>query len=446
MLQQTQRAKFIQSKAGNFNLGSYDDNGSQRVHMTVLNSGNVGIGTTSPAAKLEIKTDGETTNFIKLNSTKGTGNIYGLKTNGGNSDVLAIMDITAGNRLAAIGQSEISFATGGTTRLLMNSSGNVGIGTTSPSTKLHVVGTGLFTGLVSGITPVAAANFVTKAYVDGSGGGTGPFLPLAGGTMTGTNGVLMPDNFRLKIGTSEDLLIFHDGTDSQIFNQIGDLKIRNDQNDGDIVFMSDNGSGGVAEYFRLDGGAAETIFSRNTQHLDSVYAQFGTGKDLQIYHESSNISYIKHNASSDFRIQTSSTGYIKLMAELENMAVFIPNSAVELYFDNSKKLETTSTGVTVTGQLTVTNGIEMTAGNFNAGDGERIRLGNSADLQMFHDGSNSYIAQGGAGDLYIQQNVNDKDLVFQCDNGSGGTTTYFQLDGSHTQIYCLERHSLCGWY
>jgi len=40
-----------------------------------------------------------------------------------------------------------------------------------------------FTGLVSGITPVAAANFVTKAYVDGSGGGTGPFLPLAGGTM-----------------------------------------------------------------------------------------------------------------------------------------------------------------------------------------------------------------------------------------------------------------------
>ena len=41
-----------------------------------------------------------------------------------------------------------------------------------------------FTGLVSGITPVNAANFVTKAYVDGSGGGTGPFLPLAGGTMT----------------------------------------------------------------------------------------------------------------------------------------------------------------------------------------------------------------------------------------------------------------------
>lgn len=50
-----QRAKFIQSKAGNFNLGSYDDNGTQRVHMTVLNAGNVGIGTNSPDSKLDIE-------------------------------------------------------------------------------------------------------------------------------------------------------------------------------------------------------------------------------------------------------------------------------------------------------------------------------------------------------------------------------------------------------
>ena len=111
----------------------------------------------------------------------------------------------------------------------------------------------------------------TKNYVDALTPGAGVFLPLAGGTMTGTNGVLMPDNFRLKIGTSEDLLIFHDGTDSQIFNQAGDLKIRNDQNDGDIVFMSDNGSGGTTEYFRVDGGEVETLFSKTTHHSDGIY-------------------------------------------------------------------------------------------------------------------------------------------------------------------------------
>ena len=48
----------------------------------------------------------------------------------------------------------------------INASNNVGIGTSSPAYKLDVAGTGNFTGLVSGITPTAAANFTTKAYVD----------------------------------------------------------------------------------------------------------------------------------------------------------------------------------------------------------------------------------------------------------------------------------------
>ena len=64
-----------------------------------------------------------------------------------------------------------------------------------PIFDVNSSGLSTFDGLVSGITPVNAANFVTKAYVDGSAGGSGPFLPLAGGTMTGTNGVIFPDNF-----------------------------------------------------------------------------------------------------------------------------------------------------------------------------------------------------------------------------------------------------------
>ena len=45
--------------------------------------------------------------------------------------------------------------------------------------------TGTFTGLVSGITPTAASNYAIKSYVDAHGGGVGPFLALAGGTMSG---------------------------------------------------------------------------------------------------------------------------------------------------------------------------------------------------------------------------------------------------------------------
>jgi len=58
---------------------------------------------------------------------------------------------------------------------------------TNSTTRLTIsnVGAATFTGSVSGITPTAAANFVTKAYADGLAPGAGVFLPLAGGTLTG---------------------------------------------------------------------------------------------------------------------------------------------------------------------------------------------------------------------------------------------------------------------
>ena len=55
-------------------------------------------------------------------------------------------------------------------------------------------------------------------------------------------------------------------------------------NDKDIIFRSDNGGGGIAEYLRLDGGIAKTVFSRDAQFLDNAKALFGASYDLQIYH------------------------------------------------------------------------------------------------------------------------------------------------------------------
>jgi hypothetical protein len=175
---------------------------------------------------------------------------------------------------------------------------------------------------------------------------------------------------------------------------------------------------------------------------DTSKAIFGAGSDLQIYHESSNISYIKHNASSDFRIQTSSTGYIKLMAELENMAVFIPNSAVELYFDNSKKLATTNTGVDVTGNLVVSGTITGSGGSFLplAGgtmtgnivlnDNVKSIYGTSSDgLEIYHDGSNSLIADTGKGLLNIRSNE------VRVTNAAGNEIQLQAIENSSVKLY-----------
>ena len=64
----------------------------------------------------------------------------------------------------------------------------------------------------------------------------------------------------------------------------------------------------------------------------------------------------------------------------------LANGAVELYYDNSKKFETSSTGASVNGDLYL-------------GDGSEIHLGNSADLRIYHNGSHSYIADEGSGGI-----------------------------------------------
>ena len=94
--------------------------------------------------------------------------------------------------------------------------------------------------------------------------------------------------------------------------------------------------------------------SNGVDFNDSVKARFGTGNDLEIYHSGAE-SVIK-NASGNLDIITGSTS-IDLQGNdgSETLAKFQPNGAVELYYDNSKKLETASGGVTVTGTVAATS-------------------------------------------------------------------------------------------
>ncbi len=93
-----------------------------------------------------------------------------------------------------------------------------------------------------------------------------------------------PDNAKLTFGAGLDLQLYHDGSNSYIQNEVGNLTIFNKQDDGDIIFASDNGSGGTATYIRIDGGQTRTEFPYPTQHADNVIANFGSSSDLQIYH------------------------------------------------------------------------------------------------------------------------------------------------------------------
>ena len=72
--------------------------------------------------------------------------------------------------------------------------------------------------------------------------------------------VSLPDNAKIMLGNKNggDLALRHNGTHGQIQNFTNDLQITNFTNDKDVRILSDNGSGGTADYFRADGSSGET--------------------------------------------------------------------------------------------------------------------------------------------------------------------------------------------
>ena len=91
---------------------------------------------------------------------------------------------------------------------------------------------------------------------------------------------------------------------------------------------------------------------------DNEYLKFGDSSDLLITHDGSN-SYIIDNGTGNLTVAGSGV-YIKNAAYDEQMISAVQNGAVELYYDNSKKIETTSTGASVTGLLTATTSANIT--------------------------------------------------------------------------------------
>ena len=86
--------------------------------------------------------------------------------------------------------------------------------------------------------------------------------------------------------------------------------------------------------------------------LDNAKAEFGTGGDLQIYHDASN-SFIADGGTGALNIRGSDIN-IQAADGSETYAVLAGNGAVTLYHDNSAKLATSAVGTTITGTLIAT--------------------------------------------------------------------------------------------
>ena len=146
----------------------------------------------------------------------------------------------------------------------------------------------------------------------------------------------------------------------------------------------------------LTGAANNVVFDASDNALefaDDAKATFGDAADLQIFHDASN-SIIRDSGTGKLALD-GSTVEIRKNDGTDVMAQFVEDGAVSLYHDNSVKLATTATGVTVTGSIAM-DGLSL-------GDNEKVQLGTGTDLELYHDGTDSII-ENNTGELFIQGN------------------------------------------
>ncbi|MEO1050054.1 MAG: hypothetical protein AAFX87_05495 [Bacteroidota bacterium] len=133
------------------------------------NSGNVGIGTSSPTQKLDIRG--------KLNVTNGGGGFDIIRVSAYGASGLPSVVIGTANNAPGVGYLALKQASSGTDRIRFDANsnsfinhGNFGLGTTSPTASLHIRGTA-YDG-----TPNVSGTQIREGVIEMTRNGSNPFI------------------------------------------------------------------------------------------------------------------------------------------------------------------------------------------------------------------------------------------------------------------------------
>ena len=295
----------------------------------------------------------------------------------------------------------------------------------------------------------------------------------AGGSASFSHDIYLLDNNRVYFGSDSDMEILHEGSYGMINNTTGNLFIRNNADDSDIVFQTDDGSGGIATYITIDGSADSTLFSKKVRFSDNVKAAFGGSDDLEIFHDGNN-SVISETGAGSLKMMTGAL-LLRSPADADMMEVQ-SGGAITLFHNTVEKLKTFSGGIDVSGVVYTGGstaqvaGIGASMGDVNAaelGPGylslarddtadakqilfekndvehssittkassldiaseQEIVLDSAGDITLDADGANIKFKNGGVefgqiltnatpNDFVIRSSISDEDIVFQGNDG-----------------------------
>ncbi len=276
-------------------------------------------------------------------------------------------------------------------------------------------------------TAVASQQSI-KAYVDSQVGTVDTLAEiLANGNTTGgtdiavsaNDDITFTDSSKALFGNGGDFQIFHNATNNVLNGVNGDTIFQlsgSEKGRFSSTGLSVAGNVTITGNFNTSlggyqvGGTTIIDSSRNASNLESISMadnkkiNLGASNDLEIYHDSNN-SYINEVGTGDLIIK-GGNDILFQDAVGNTLANMNQSNSVELYFGGSKKFETSSAGITVTG--TITSGAITSSGLVTA---DELSVTNDATFNGSVDASGQEVTAG----TYVINNI--------AVNGSSSATT-----------------------
>ena len=284
------------------------------------------------------------------------------------------------------------------------------------------------------------------------------------GIITARSGVKIPDSQKIFLGTADDLQIYHDGSESYVAEEgeggltisSGLISFKNQSRSETHATMTVNS--GVSlfhnnlEKFKTTSGGirvlGDTTLEGHLDMRDGDRIRLGGSDELQIYHDGT-INRIRFDVNTVFEKNDS-----------EDIATFLPDGAVTLFHNGTARLETTTTGATITNDLVLNHASGDKAIRWATGGTNKWSLyhNNSAGALVAYDNANNAerlrilstgtvnIGDQGLSDEYLGSTVKiRKDqnsvtrLSLRNENSGSGSASAIQL-GAHGNSWMLQ----CG--